>query len=65
MGFIFIRASDDAEIRRPFSKFVRVDWNYLLFFSRGMNYTMNIFELFLHTFSATQDYLLLRNIKDI
>jgi len=28
-------------------------------------YKMNIFELKLHTFSATQDYLLLRNIKDI
>jgi len=26
---------------------------------------MNIFELTLHMFSATSDYLLLRNIKDI
>jgi len=35
------------------------------FSSEKFYYTMNIFELVLHTFSATADYLLLRNIKDI
>jgi len=37
----------------------------LLFFPELFQYTMNIFELKLHTFTATNDYLLKRNIKDI
>jgi len=50
--------------RSGYSKEIEAD-TWLIFFFKFYYTTMNIFELVLHTFSATADYLLLRNIKDI